>query len=67
MRLHAIEQAELSAQAEEAKAFMREANAERMAAIAASAAKIREEMLPEIEEHKSELAAEVAALRASLE
>lgn len=67
MRLQSIEQAELSAQVAEEREFMRQANAERMAAIAASAAKIREEMAPELEAHKSELAAEVAALRASLE
>jgi hypothetical protein len=66
-RLRNIEQAELSAQIAEDREFMRQANAERMAAIAASAAKIREEMVPEIEEHKAQLAAEVAALRASLE
>jgi hypothetical protein len=66
-RLRSIEEAELSAQVAEARELMRSANAERMAAIAASAAKIREEMAPELEAHQAKLAAEVAALRASLE
>lgn len=64
-RLFSIEQAELAAQAAEAQEFMRQANVERMQAIAASAAKIREEMAPEFEEHQKTLDAEVAALRAS--
>jgi hypothetical protein len=43
-RLDAIEQAELAAQVAEEIAFMREANAENIKAMAASAAKIREEI-----------------------
>jgi hypothetical protein len=66
-RLHQMEQKELAAQAAEAQEFMRQANAERMQAIAASAARIREEMAPEFEAHKAELEAQAIRLRMSFD
>jgi hypothetical protein len=66
-RLFAMEQAELASKALPDLEFMRaekaSLNAEKMQAIAASAAKIREEMAPAFEERQAELAAQAAQLR----
>jgi hypothetical protein len=68
-RLFAMEQAELASKAMADLEFMRaekaSLNAEKMQAMAASAAKIREEMAPAFEERNAELAAQAAELRNS--